>query len=195
MENHCRRSSSREKRKRVLSGEPANDDRFIGVFAHELEHSGGYSREDAKNVASTLLPDILSYDPREPVRYPHNGRTLTDDVVDLFFSIYANRNVTDMVGPHGDLLDEFPYLGPPHAVSFARDIRPLFRAVDISHMNSYGIKLDDYTFMSNPDNANKVLGTLSPHDGDPPSMPPGGPYWTATQLALFAQWQNGGYEP
>jgi len=32
--------------------------------------------------------------------------------------------------------------------------------------------------MSNPDNANKVLGTLSPHEGDPPSMPPGGPYWT-----------------
>ena len=103
-----------EKREEYLSGEPANDDRFIGVFAHELEHSGGYSHEDAKNVASTLLPDILSYDPRAPVRYPHNGRTLTDDVVDLFFSIYANRNVTDKVGPHGDLLDEFPYLGPPH---------------------------------------------------------------------------------
>jgi hypothetical protein len=105
-----------EQREAYLSGEPANDHRFIGVFAHELEHSGGYSPEDAKNVASTLLPDILSYDPREPVRYPHNGRTLTDDVVDLFFSIYTNRNVTDKVGPHRDLLDEFPYLGPPHNV-------------------------------------------------------------------------------
>jgi hypothetical protein len=103
-----------EKKEEYLGGEPANDDRFIGVFAHELEHSGGYSREDAKNIASTLLPDILSYDYREPVRYPHNGRTLTDDVVDLFFSIYANRKVTDKVGPHADLLDEFPYLGPPH---------------------------------------------------------------------------------
>jgi hypothetical protein len=103
-----------EKKEEYLSSEPANDDRFIGVFAHELEHSGGYSREDAENVASTLLPDILSYDPREPVRYPNNGRTLTDDVADLFFTIYANRNVTDMVRPHGDLLDEFPYLGPPH---------------------------------------------------------------------------------
>ncbi len=103
-----------EKKEEYLGGEPANDDRFIGVFAHELEHSGSYSPEDAKNIARTLLPDILSYDPRAPVRYPHNGRTLTDDVVDLFFSIYANRNVTDMVGPHADLLDEFPYLGPPH---------------------------------------------------------------------------------
>ena len=32
------------------------------------------------------------------------------------FLCYTNRNVTDKVGPHGDLLDEFPYLGPPHKV-------------------------------------------------------------------------------
>ena len=80
-------------------------------------------------------------------------------------------------------------------VSFARDIRPLFRAVDISHMNRYGVKLDDYTFMSNPDNADKVLETLSPHADGPPSMPPGGPYWTEHQLALFARWQKDGYQP
>jgi len=80
-------------------------------------------------------------------------------------------------------------------VSFALDIRPLFRAVDISHMKAHGIKLDDYTFMSNPDNADKVLGTLSSHDGNPPPMPPGGPYWATDQLALFAQWQKDGYQP
>jgi hypothetical protein len=56
-------------------------------------------------------------------------------------------------------------------VSFAGDIRPLFRAVDISHTKAHGIKLDDYTFMSNPDNANKVLATLSPHDDHHPSLP------------------------
>src|SRR5213075_3383652 len=42
-------------REAYLSGEPANDDRFIGVFAHELEHSGGYTPEDAKAVARKLL--------------------------------------------------------------------------------------------------------------------------------------------
>ena len=103
-----------EQREAYLNGEPANDDHFISVFAHELEHSGGYSAEDAASVARKLLPDILSYNPREPVRYPDNGRTLTDDVVDHLFSIYTNRKVTDKVGPHRDLLDEFPYLGPPH---------------------------------------------------------------------------------
>src|SRR5947208_1253520 len=105
-----------EEREAYLSGEPANDDRFISVFAHELEHTGGYTPEDAIGVARKLLPDILSYHPNEPARFPHNGRMLTDDVVDLFFAIYANRNVTDKVGPHGDLLDDFPYLGPPHNV-------------------------------------------------------------------------------
>ena len=87
------------------------------MFAHELEHSGGYTPENAKDIARKLLPDILWYDHREPERYPHNGRTLADDVVDLFFSIYTNRNVTDKVGPHSDLLDEFPYVGPPHNVT------------------------------------------------------------------------------
>jgi len=104
-----------EQREAYLSGEPANDDRFIGVFAHELEHTGGYTPEESWRVARKLLPDILSYDPRGPVRFPHNGRTLTDDVADVFLSTLSNGKVTgDKVGPHGDLLDEFPYLGPPH---------------------------------------------------------------------------------
>ena len=92
-----------------------DDDRFIGVFAHELEHTGSYTPQDAMAVARKLLPDILYYDPCRPAAYPQNGRTLTDDVVDVFLPILTNGKVTgDMVGSHGDLLEEFPYLGPPH---------------------------------------------------------------------------------
>ena len=80
-------------------------------------------------------------------------------------------------------------------VSFSADIKPLFRAIDISHMKSFGVELDDYSYMSNPANANRVVATVSTHDGEPPTMPPGGPYWTAAQLALFAQWQKDGYKP
>jgi hypothetical protein len=80
-------------------------------------------------------------------------------------------------------------------VSFAADIKPLFRAIDISHMKRFGVELDDHTYMSNPNNANRVLADVSPHNGEPPSMPPGGPYWTTAQLALFAQWQKDGYQP
>jgi len=104
-----------ERRLDYLGGEPANDDRFVGVFAHELEHAGGYSSTDAMEVAKTLLPDVLLYDPRRPAAFLRNGRALTDDVVDWFFAMLTNGKVTgDKVGPHGDLLDRFPYLGPPH---------------------------------------------------------------------------------
>jgi len=104
-----------EEREAYLGGEPAADGRFIDVFAHELQHTGGYTREDALGVARTLLPDILPYDARLPASYPQNGRTLIDDAVDPFLSLLTNGKVTeDKVGPHGDLLAEFPYVGPPH---------------------------------------------------------------------------------
>jgi hypothetical protein len=82
----------------------------------------------------------------------------------------------------------------PH-VSFSSDIKPMFRAIDIAHMKPYNVGLDDYTYMSKVENADRVLASLSPHDGEPPIMPPGGPYWTETQLALFSQWQKDGYKP
>ena len=89
--------------------------RFIAVFAHSLEHAGGYTPEEARRVARTLLPDLVPFDPTRPASFPKNGRTLTDDVQDYFLAILTNGKVTeDGVGPHHDLLTEFPYLGPPH---------------------------------------------------------------------------------
>ena len=106
-----------EHRADYLAAEPANDASFIPVFAHSLEHTGGYSSEEAARVAKTLLPDILHFDPRLPASYPTNGRTLTDDVIDVFLPLLTNGKVVrDNVGPHTDLLVEFPYLGRPHKV-------------------------------------------------------------------------------
>jgi hypothetical protein len=46
---------------------------------------------------------------------------LTDDVLDGFISILTNGKVTtDGVGPHSDLLAEFPYVGPPHGAATAQ---------------------------------------------------------------------------
>jgi Domain of unknown function (DUF4331) len=98
-----------------LSAEPAQDERFVEMFAHALEHSGGYTPEAARATAGTLLPDVLHYDHSRPIAYPANGRALTDDVVDYFLSVLTNGKATeDKAGPHTDLLDEFPYLGTPH---------------------------------------------------------------------------------
>jgi hypothetical protein len=96
---------------------PADDDRFVAVYAHSLEHTGGYPPEAAVAVAKTLLPDILAYDPALPAHFPDNGRPLSQDVMDGFISILTDGKVlTDGVTAHGDLLERFPYLGVPHEV-------------------------------------------------------------------------------
>jgi hypothetical protein len=79
-------------------------------------------------------------------------------------------------------------------VSFARDIRPMFRPIDVEHMKRYKVLLDDYAYMSDPSrdhgNAQAVEDTLVKQ-----TMPPGGPFWTAEQLALLKQWRSDGYLP
>jgi hypothetical protein len=104
-----------DKRDAYLAGEPADDTRFVAAFAHSLEHSGGYTPEEAQRVAKTLLPDIMRYDHTRPASYPDNGRTLTDRALDYFLSVLTNGKIkTDGVAAHSDLLADFPYLGPPH---------------------------------------------------------------------------------
>jgi Domain of unknown function (DUF4331) len=104
-----------EQKGAYLAASPADDAQFVPVFAHSLEHAGGYSPEEAKRVAGTLLPDILMYDPKQPASFPNNGRALTDDVADYFVTLLTNGKVTtDNVGAHKDLLAAFPYVGSPH---------------------------------------------------------------------------------
>jgi hypothetical protein len=103
------------------AGQPADDARFIPVFAHSLEHTGGYAPDAAKRAAGILLPDILPYDSSKPASYPVNGRALTDDAIDVFLPILTNGKVTrDNVGPHMDLLASFPYVGVPHKARSAQ---------------------------------------------------------------------------
>jgi hypothetical protein len=104
-----------EHRDAYMAGEPADDAQFVAVFAHALEHTGGYRPDEADRVARTLLPDIMPYDPTQPASFPGNGRTLTDDAADAFMVVLTNGKISgDGVGPHSDLLAEFPYLGSPH---------------------------------------------------------------------------------
>ncbi len=52
-----------------FAAEPADDQRFIAVYAHSLEHTGGYTPKEATRVATSLLPDILGYDPTRPASF------------------------------------------------------------------------------------------------------------------------------
>ena len=78
-------------------------------------------------------------------------------------------------------------------MSFARDIRPLFRNVDVEHMKRMGVLLDDYAYMSQLANAQKVFKSLTEQFA--PRMPVGGPYWSQEQLDLFSKWMEGGRLP
>lgn len=84
-------------------------DKFI-AFLQSL----GYPEAEASELALGFLPDMLEYDLSAAPGYP-NGRQLTDDTADLLVALLTMGRITsDLAGPHTDLLDEFPYLGPPH---------------------------------------------------------------------------------
>jgi Domain of unknown function (DUF4331) len=88
----------------------------LAAFGDKFERflrSLGYSDEEAATLLPTYLPDWIAYDPASPSGYP-NGRRLTDDTADLLAALLTRGRITsDGIGPHTDLLDEFPYLGPP----------------------------------------------------------------------------------
>ena len=87
--------------------------RFGDKFVAFLQ-SLGYPDSEASELALSFLPDVLEYDLSVPPGYP-NGRRLTDDTADLLVALLTRGRITsDLAGPHTDLLDEFPYLGPPH---------------------------------------------------------------------------------
>jgi hypothetical protein len=74
-----------------------------------------YTVPAARALAKILLPDVITYDVRTTAAGPLNGRALGDDVIDAELALTTNGCVTtDDVGPHGDYLSSFPYLGAPH---------------------------------------------------------------------------------
>jgi hypothetical protein len=99
------------------ASEPVHDrERWIEQFIHLMGHTGGYSREEAIEAIDQegTLPDMLSFDPSKPARYP-NGRVFTDDVIDYRLGFLSKGDIPPSgLSPHTDTLDEFPYLGTPH---------------------------------------------------------------------------------
>jgi hypothetical protein len=72
------------------------------------------------------------------------------------------------------------------ALSFAADIRPLFRDGDIQCMKPAGIHLDDPAWICVPANAQNVYAEVAKG-----SMPPDEP-WPTDRVSLFKQWMDAG---
>lgn len=79
------------------------------------------------------------------------------------------------------------------APSFETDIAPLFREVDVEHMNDQvGFDLCDYGNMKS--NAQTVYDRLTDPDSPMPPKDSGGP-WPSDQIGLFKAWMDGGCQP
>ena len=99
------------------ASEPVNDvRRWMDQFVHLMGHTGGYTRDEAIAAihAEGILPDMLTFDPSKPAKYP-NGRVFTDDVINTRLAFLSKGDIPPTgLKPHTDVLREFPYLGAPH---------------------------------------------------------------------------------
>lgn len=86
--------------------------------------------------------------------------------------------------------------GGTMALTFAKDILPLFRPKDINCMANFGVSLDDANYMCDATgdaayadhaNAREVFSKLSSG-----AMPPDGA-WPAARVAIFQQWMADGF--
>lgn len=80
-----------------------------------------------------------------------------------------------------------------NAVSFSRNIRPLFTTMDVEHMRRASVALDDIAYMSDPDHAESVYQKLSSKQMPPPYS--GESPWPDADIQLFRDWMDGGFQP
>ncbi len=73
------------------------------------------------------------------------------------------------------------------ALSFANDIRPLFRKHDVDNMKEFGIDLSNYNDVKK--HSNDIHARLKGGD-----MPCDGP-WPAANVDKFKTWVDGGMQP
>jgi len=78
-------------------------------------------------------------------------------------------------------------------VSFAKSIKPLFNATDVSHMKPMGVLLNNYSYMSDPSGGHAHAEAVK-SQVESGLMPPGAP-WPATKVNLFKKWMTDGYKP
>jgi Domain of unknown function (DUF4331) len=99
------------------ASEPVNDrKRWLDQFVHLMGHTGNYSPEEAVAAIDKerTLPDVLTFDPAKPAKYP-NGRVFTDDVIDYRIAFLTKGQCPPTgLKPHSDILGAFPYIGTPH---------------------------------------------------------------------------------
>lgn len=190
---------------------PAFDTDIRALFAyharyfpwlHVVEQDGKYARFlDLENYDSFrgLAEEVvrrLSLPPEDPMKMPRS-RDFPPGGVELIRRWIAGGMPRSAIS-HPDPADPNPPGGNTVKTSFAKDIKPLFRAKDINHMKTFvnpPVPLDDYDYMKQPAHAQKVYERVTSTDDHkrmprPPDQP-----WTNAQQDLFKRWMDEGYNP
>ena len=101
------------------ASEPVNDRaRWIDMFIHLLGHTGGYSREEAIAAIDNegTLPDVLTFNPSKPAKYPERPRLhRRRHRLPPFLPDQGRVPAVRPEAAHRHSQSEFPYLGTPHA--------------------------------------------------------------------------------
>jgi hypothetical protein len=101
----------------------------VSQVAEKLTNLAGSAvnpAEYAKQLIARLFPTVLPYEIGTPAAFDlagHNGRTLTDDVMDVILTLATNTALSDGVVPDkGRTRDEFPYFGAPYSSTEQADV-------------------------------------------------------------------------
>ena len=160
---------------------------FVQAIAGMLMSIGRLASIDASPLYTILYSIHADWDPIGSIYRVALGLATAMQGV-LGIKIFLSRKKKrDTSSPPPDQ----PYLpkeqAPMRALSFAADIRPLFRSYDIDSMKEYkGIDLSSYEDVKR--RAQAIYGRLSAKQ-----MPCDGP-WSDTQVQKFKDWMESGME-
>jgi hypothetical protein len=106
----------------------------IAEFAEKMTTFAGSATDPSeygKQVAARLCPITLPYKLGTPAAFDlagFNGRSLSDDVMDVMLSLAANRPLADGVAPDQTrICKEFPYYGEPYTKDEQVGVTPVPR--------------------------------------------------------------------
>jgi hypothetical protein len=96
-------------------GDPSTDSTLRPIASARIQFAYGVSAPYADGVAAFVLPDALPFELNSGKGFP-NGRQLTDDVIDVEFSLLTNGALTsDRVSNDSVFRKSFPYIGAPQS--------------------------------------------------------------------------------
>jgi len=163
---------------------------FVQVIAGMLMSVGRLASHDTSPTYDALLFIHAGWNPLGNIYRVALGLATAMQVVSgviIFLSLSPSKKKKDTSFSPSDRRYALSKEAPVRALSFAADIRPLFRSYDVESMKPNGIDLSSYEDVKQ--NAQFIYERLSGKE-----MPCDGP-WNDGDLKKFKDWIDSGMQP